>query len=488
MKRLSQPAALTLAVIALGFGLRLYHLDAQSFWYDEAYSAGVAGGTVTQIISNHFTDVHPPLYYLVLHFWQRVDGGDFTLRLLSAMLGTASIASIYALGNTTFGKRVGAVAATITCLAPYTVFYGQEARMYSLLLLVSSLLLLSYNRMLHTLSRRWWLAFTACAMLGLYVQYATVLLLLGLHLHFFITQRDNRRSWTLLATGDALALLAFAPQIAILLGQAQRVADHQWAAPARPGIAHLLSVPYALTLSQFVSQRMALLSFAAILLLFIITHLQLLRHLRKHGDRDGQLSLMLCAFWIPLVAAVAVSQWRSIFRERALMVAVPTLYLLLSWGVVKTRERYFNLATLLLVGALAIGALGNWYFDPDFAKPPFRTAAQFLLEEVDQQKPILHASDASLLLFLRYAPEHSHYLLAGDPSPHLPVDTYRLFGGHFVEKGEVAASSFWLVVALEHSVEFQRGVVSWFDEHHQLTEVRDFAGVNLRRYEAGKPK
>jgi uncharacterized membrane protein len=488
MKGLSGLTALTLAVIALGFGFRLFHLDTQSFWYDEAYSAGVAGGTVTQILSNHFTDVHPPLYYLVLHVWQRVDDGDFTLRLLSAMLGTASIASIYGLGNRMFGGGVGAVAAVITCLAPYTVFYGQEARMYSLLLLISSLLLLSYNRMLRTHSRRWWLAYTACAVSGLYVQYATVLLLLSLHLHFFITQRDNRRSWILLATSDALALLAFSPQIITLLGQAQRVADHRWTAPAKPGIAHLLSAPYALTLSQFVSQRIAPLSFAVILLLFIITHLQLLRRFGKHGDGDGQLSLMLCAFWIPLVAAVAVSQWRSIFRERALMVAVPTLYILLSWGVVKTRERCFNLAALLLVGAFAIGALGNWYFNPYFSKPPFRAAAQLLTHEISASEPVLHTSDGAFLLFLHYSPELSHSLIAGDPSPHLPVETYRAFGGEIAHKENPPEDGFWLVVALDHSLEFQQSLADWFDQQYGLTVARDLDGISLRRYYSVKPQ
>ncbi len=40
--RFTHPATLVLVIIALGFGLQLFHLNAQSFWYDEAYSAQVA--------------------------------------------------------------------------------------------------------------------------------------------------------------------------------------------------------------------------------------------------------------------------------------------------------------------------------------------------------------------------------------------------------------------------------------------------------------
>lgn len=41
--RIADPGTLVLVVIALAFGVRLFHLDAQSFWYDEAFSAGGAG-------------------------------------------------------------------------------------------------------------------------------------------------------------------------------------------------------------------------------------------------------------------------------------------------------------------------------------------------------------------------------------------------------------------------------------------------------------
>jgi hypothetical protein len=64
---LSRATVLALVIMALGFGLRLNRLDAQSFWYDEAYSATVASGTPAQIFLNYFHDVHPPGYYLILH-------------------------------------------------------------------------------------------------------------------------------------------------------------------------------------------------------------------------------------------------------------------------------------------------------------------------------------------------------------------------------------------------------------------------------------
>jgi mannosyltransferase len=487
-KRLVHPTALALALIALGFGLRLYRLDTQSFWYDEAYSAGVAGATPGQVISNRFSDVHPPLYYLALHYWQDIDAGDFTVRLLSAMLGTAGIAAMYALGKTLFEENVGLAASALTCLAPYTVFYGQEARMYSLVLLLSALLLLSYNRMLHTRSRRWWLAYAACSVLSMYVQYVSALLLLALHLHLLVTNRRDRHTWVLMVSTDAIVLLLLAPQLTVLISQTHLIAGPQWNAPATPGFARLLSAPYALTLSQFASQWMVPLGFAAVLVLFIITHLQMVREMVRKGDAGGHLSLVVCALWTPLLLAFAISQWQSIYRERALIVAVPALYLLFSWGVVRTRERYFNLACLLLLGIVALGGLSNWYFDPTFSKPAFRSVGEVLEAEACGDTPIIHTSDGALLILMRYAPRCEHFLLKGDPAAQLPLETYQAFGGRVTAREELPGETFWLVVALDNSVEFQREMADWIEERYWLAEEKDVEGVFLRLYDGTKPQ
>lgn len=294
--RLVQPATLVLFVIALGFGLRLFHLDGQSFWYDEAFSAGVARATTAQILSNEFTDIHPPLYQLILHHWLVFGGSDFAIRFLSTTLGVAAIATIYSLGRALFDDTVGLVAAAIAAVSPYQVFYSQEARMYTLLLLLSSMILLSHARILQTNSRRWWFAYTASAVLGLYAHYLTALLLASLHLHFAVHRITRRKPWRRLATSDGLVVLAFAPQLLIFVTQAQRVAGNHWI--PQPNLAQLLSAPYALVLSQFTSENLVPLAFAAILFLFIITHLHAARELLRRRRESTPLGLLMCALWV----------------------------------------------------------------------------------------------------------------------------------------------------------------------------------------------
>jgi hypothetical protein len=220
--------------------------------------------------------------------------------------------------------------------------------------------------------------------------------------------------------------------------------------------------------------------------LFIVTHLQMARQLVQGRDPEGQLTLVLCALWTPLVLAFALSRWQSIYRERALIVAVPALYLLLSWGVVKTRERYCNLCCLLLLGAVALGALNNWYFDAAFGKPSFRTVGEVLEAEACGTAPVVHTSDGALLILMRYAPHCEHILVEGDPAPQLPLETYQALGGRVTTRDELPTGTFWLVVALDNSIEFQREVADWIDGRYQLAEELDVEGVCLRRYEGAK--
>src|SRR3989442_14853425 len=57
------------AALTAGWALRLHHLGWQSFWYDEGTSITVAPRDLSTILASAAADIHPPLYYLLLHGW-----------------------------------------------------------------------------------------------------------------------------------------------------------------------------------------------------------------------------------------------------------------------------------------------------------------------------------------------------------------------------------------------------------------------------------
>lgn len=141
----------------LAFVLRVYHLGEQSLWYDEGFSVYLAAQDLGQITARTANDIHPPLYYYMLHFWILLAGkGEFSLRFLSLTWGVLTIPIMYNLGRRlalTGGKplspdkaqAIGLLAAFLSLISPAYIWYAQEARMYTMLIFLgalSSLLLL----------------------------------------------------------------------------------------------------------------------------------------------------------------------------------------------------------------------------------------------------------------------------------------------------------------------------------------------------------
>ena len=101
-----------LLIFALAAFLRFYLLDGQSFWNDEGNSARIAERSLQKITEAAAGDIHPPLYYYVLHFWRDVFGStEFALRSLSAALGVLLVGLTFLIGRKAFGAGVGLLAA-----------------------------------------------------------------------------------------------------------------------------------------------------------------------------------------------------------------------------------------------------------------------------------------------------------------------------------------------------------------------------------------
>ena len=86
--RLNRSTIILLLILLFATALRFYRIDGQSFWNDEGNSARIAERSLQLITEGAAGDIHPPLYYYVLHFWRGVFGSsEIALRGLSAVLG-----------------------------------------------------------------------------------------------------------------------------------------------------------------------------------------------------------------------------------------------------------------------------------------------------------------------------------------------------------------------------------------------------------------
>lgn len=122
-------------LIIFGTVLRIWRLGAESFWFDEVYTANLIQKTPSEVISGAASDVYPPLHYLLLQGISKILGvSEFSLRLPSAIIGIFSIVVIWRLGKLLFDPKTALLAALFLVISPLHIRYSQEARAYSLLL------------------------------------------------------------------------------------------------------------------------------------------------------------------------------------------------------------------------------------------------------------------------------------------------------------------------------------------------------------------
>ena len=93
-------------------------------------------------------DVHPPIYYWLLHIWVRMAGSsEFAIRLLSVFPSLIAISAVYAITLRLSRQRPAALLAMlIITTSPYHIHWSQDASMYALAAMFASLTIYAHLR------------------------------------------------------------------------------------------------------------------------------------------------------------------------------------------------------------------------------------------------------------------------------------------------------------------------------------------------------
>lgn len=318
-------------LVTLGTLVRFINITKASIWHDEGYTMMLAPMPVLEILERTARDVHPPLYYIVLHGWMELFGtSELAARSFSAICLIAAIPLAYLLMRRLFTEHAARVAALFVALGPFLVRYSQEARMYgmvALLLLVATYCLVRANQ---GGGKRWWLLYALAIAASLYTHYYAIFMIVAHWAYMlFVTRKDHTglksRSWW---SANVLAAILFLPWLPAAIGQFTRVQGGFW-----------IPEPTSITLPNTLMQllvfsngdalgRMAKFGLA---IGFIALIYGLWRH--AHRYRNSTLLLTLYTLTGPLLV-MALSLARPIYIDRYFVFAAVGFYCLLAAIVV----------------------------------------------------------------------------------------------------------------------------------------------------------
>ena len=141
---------LVIIIILIGGFLRTLLLGTKGMWLDETFSVWLANQSIPDMLQWIVKiDPHPPLYYILFHYWIAHYGDTpYYARLFSALFGTAAIPVIYLAGKRLSGAMVGLAAAVLLAFSPFNIYFAQETRMYTLLVLNATVAIYALTRLL----------------------------------------------------------------------------------------------------------------------------------------------------------------------------------------------------------------------------------------------------------------------------------------------------------------------------------------------------
>lgn len=499
MSRLADKRRLLLLILLLGFALRLFHLEEREMWYDEAFAVlyaekdlgAIVYGTVTPV-EGAAADIHPLLYYFFLHGWMNLGQSPFVVRFPSTFFGLLSICMVFRLGRELFGARAGLIAAALTAVSPFHVWYSQEARMYSLLCLSSLLSIYFFVRVWKDGKAVHWIGFSVCTALSLYVHNLAFLVLFTLDVFVIM-----RRRWKLLKPlllSHAVIGALFLPWLLLVPSQFAKVHQAYWI--PTPGPTELVRTLIVFTFNLPMPDWLLPLALFFSLLLLFLTLYRTLRPstVRTQSSQWAEYLTMSLSF-MPVITMFVISQLKAVYVERAVVVSALAYYLTVAQAGVKRRLPRFVTLSLVPVPFLVAGSLWYQYNYSQFPRSPFREANAFLREHYRTGDVIVHDNKLSFFPSHYYGREIAQAYIAdapGSPADTLALPTQQVLGllsQQDMSSAVDEADRVWFVVfqrALDEAEQLGQPNLSkaWLDTHYRLVSCKRYRDLNIYLYEA----
>ncbi|PIQ86253.1 MAG: hypothetical protein COV73_04845 [Candidatus Omnitrophica bacterium CG11_big_fil_rev_8_21_14_0_20_43_6] len=392
-------AILIISIIALG--LRLYRLGASDFWYDEVYSI---------IISQNFLfNWNPPFYFSILHFWIKLFGvSEFVLRFPSLVFSVLSVPCLFFLGREVFNYRVGLFACLVMCLSGFHLWYAQEARPYSLAVLLSILSTYFLYRFLTERKNKLGFFYFVFSILGLYsdITYYHLFLIFAqlLGAAVYLRKRTSLKLFLLVL----FIFLIFLLRIEQFISKFLYVKGGFWI-PA-PSFKSLITTIENFNLGYNASVYLYQLS-DWLVLIMLAGGVLVVR--RKRQWLKSFIFVAILSF-LPLILAFVFSRKVfPIYLDRSLIIFSPYYYLLLGVGVDYLGRHLLKKIVLTVFLIILLISLSGYYRNLMPAAPehhlgvvlkkPFKPALRFIEHNFQSGDIIMHTNSLSQVTFKFYA-------------------------------------------------------------------------------------
>lgn len=362
-------------ILTLGLILRLVNLN-QSLWIDEATQVILARDSLVNIILQRSADVHPPLSYLLMHFWIMLGTSEIWLRLLSVIFGILTILIVYKFANNIFNKKIALISSLLLAISPYHIYYSQEVRMYSEAIFFASVSMYYFYLLTKKTDLKKSLIYILSTAALIYTHYAGFLLILTQILYIIFYRRESLLFFLKRVLVALLIWLPWFPQFFLqFTGNAN--ADSYL-----PGWSNILKVSFLKSLPLiFFKFSFGRIDFTdkyfytlvAVLVLSVFGFV-LYQGIKTFHKMDAK----LITFWliIPIVTSILISFVVPFDQPHRLTFVLPAFCIMLALGIYRLQK--FEKVLLFLLIIISFSGVGLYYFDTKYWREDWKGAVAFI--------------------------------------------------------------------------------------------------------------
>lgn len=321
-----------------------------NIWIDEAFSLALTGHSWSDMLAIAATDVHPPLYYLILksltealHFLLPQLSVICIGKLISVLPYVVLLATAATKVRRTWGNYVGGLWALSLFAAPSLITQGVEIRMYGWAMLFVTLAYLFAYDIITKNSKRDWCFFTIAGLASAYTHYYACLAVTPVYLLLLYTSyRQGGKTLLRWFAAGAVTVIGYLPWLFIFLSQARTVSGDYWI--------HLPLVKDYYEFAANLFQNGLTAGFVCLIILLLFCALY--RHKENRPRTLYLLTGILCAAFTIGVGLAASYLIRPVFVFRYMYPGLACLWLALIITCTQTGKPHLKLAFAVILAGL----------------------------------------------------------------------------------------------------------------------------------------
>lgn len=419
-------------IIVIGIIFLMLGAFHTNLWMDEAYTVTMARHTFQEIwqISGH--DVHPVLYYWFLHIIYLIFGNSILLyRLFSVLM----ISILGILGYThirkDFGEKVGILFSFLVFFLPINLIHSTEIRMYTLAMLLVTLMFIYAYRLIKTDSKKQnWILFTIFSLASAYTHYYGLvtagIINIGIFIYLILEARKEKKNdstKTMYTTSLKYFTISAISQIALYLPwfiffvlQVKQVSEGFWIGkPSGKALLELVEFQITGNLNniRYLNQAVALI--LAVLLIGYILYCIFKTMQRTKVEKREEIIpgiLAFCIYFVVILAIIFISFFIPVLYARYLLVITGLFIFGASFFMAKQKRNYLTyIICVILLGISIFLNISNFKINYDSNN---QAPITFIKESIQKGDILVYGNAGSGFVVAANFPEQDQYFYNQD--------------------------------------------------------------------------